>query len=117
MQWVEHQRRQYRLLKEGKKSSMTDERIQQLEDLGFEWEVGPTRMTNAAMDPQQQPPPPRLSKRPHTPNEEATWNQKLKLLQHFKQKFKHTRVKTTKGGEHRQLGKVSTIQCVFYVVF
>ena len=35
--WVQAQRAQYLARKEGKKSSMTAERIEQLEKLGFEW--------------------------------------------------------------------------------
>lgn len=35
--WVKCQRRQYKLHKEGKTSNMTSERIQSLEDIGFEW--------------------------------------------------------------------------------
>mmetsp|Transcript_6694 Transcript_6694/g.9453 ORF Transcript_6694/g.9453 Transcript_6694/m.9453 type:complete len:614 (-) Transcript_6694:117-1958(-) len=37
--WVEHQRTQYRLMQENKASSMTNERIQRLKDLGFEFAV------------------------------------------------------------------------------
>jgi len=35
--WVNTQRRHYKLLKEGKHSCMTDERIKMLQDLGFAW--------------------------------------------------------------------------------
>ncbi|KAL7569454.1 hypothetical protein ACA910_009637 [Epithemia clementina (nom. ined.)] len=35
--WVKCQRRQYKLYKEGKQSSMTTERIQGLESIGFNW--------------------------------------------------------------------------------
>lgn len=35
--WVSRQRQQYRLRREGKPSQMSDERIKQLEDIGFEW--------------------------------------------------------------------------------
>lgn len=35
--WVKHQRRQYRLYKEGRPTSMTDYRIRELEALGFVW--------------------------------------------------------------------------------
>ena len=35
--WVSQQRTQYRLYQEGKKSSMTKERIAKLESIGFEW--------------------------------------------------------------------------------
>jgi len=37
--WVEHQRTQYRLMKEGKSSSMTEERIERLKGVGFEFAV------------------------------------------------------------------------------
>ena len=37
LQWVEHQRRHLRLRYEEKQSPMTDERMQKLEELGFEW--------------------------------------------------------------------------------
>jgi len=36
-QWVNDQRRQYRLMKQGKPSSMTEERVRILSDIGFEW--------------------------------------------------------------------------------
>ena len=36
-QWATHQRIQYRPLKSGKKSSIGDERITQLEKNGFKW--------------------------------------------------------------------------------
>jgi len=35
--WIKTQRRQYWLLKKGKKSSMTHDRIHKLESLGFQW--------------------------------------------------------------------------------
>ena len=35
--WVRYQRRQYRLLKSGKKSFINNERIVKLEDVGFQW--------------------------------------------------------------------------------
>jgi len=37
--WVMHQRYQYRKLHQGKKSSMTEERIDKLEEIGLEWNV------------------------------------------------------------------------------
>jgi hypothetical protein len=37
--WVKCQRRQYKLFRDGKPSNMTLERIQELESLGFEWEL------------------------------------------------------------------------------
>eukprot|EP00522_Entomoneis_paludosa_P004374 CAMPEP_0172471214 /NCGR_PEP_ID=MMETSP1065-20121228/67704_1 /TAXON_ID=265537 /ORGANISM="Amphiprora paludosa, Strain CCMP125" /LENGTH=542 /DNA_ID=CAMNT_0013229309 /DNA_START=192 /DNA_END=1820 /DNA_ORIENTATION=- len=36
--WVKRQRYQYRLMKEGQPSTMTDARIQMLEDIGFIWD-------------------------------------------------------------------------------
>ena len=38
-QWAQTQKSQYWAKKEGKKSSMTDERIKQLEDIGFKWSI------------------------------------------------------------------------------
>ena len=37
--WIKCQRRQYKLFMEGKPSNMTPQRIQHLENLGFEWEL------------------------------------------------------------------------------
>ena len=37
--WVKCQRRQYKLHQEGKPSNMTPQRIRELENLGFEWEL------------------------------------------------------------------------------
>jgi len=39
--WVGNQRTNYRLLKEGKSSRMTDERIRKLESIGFQWSLRP----------------------------------------------------------------------------
>jgi len=41
--WVAYQRRKYRLLMEGKSSSVIDERIRRLESIGFEWSLQPER--------------------------------------------------------------------------
>lgn len=35
--WVNDQRKQYRLMKKGYQSPMTEERVRKLEELGFEW--------------------------------------------------------------------------------
>ena len=40
--WVHTQRHQRRLMLKGKKSSMTQERVEQLDKLGFSWEVRPS---------------------------------------------------------------------------
>ena len=37
--WVSNQRTQYKLSQEGKSCGMTEERIQELESVGFEWSV------------------------------------------------------------------------------
>jgi len=37
--WVHTQRRQYKLLKGGKKSSMTAEKISRLNSVGFDWDA------------------------------------------------------------------------------
>ena len=37
--WVNKQRQQYRLLQEGKKSQMTEERIKLLDSIGFQWSL------------------------------------------------------------------------------
>jgi Helicase associated domain len=37
--WVKCQRRQYKLLKDGKTSNMSLGRIEKLEELGFIWEM------------------------------------------------------------------------------
>mmetsp|Transcript_18601 Transcript_18601/g.28902 ORF Transcript_18601/g.28902 Transcript_18601/m.28902 type:complete len:219 (+) Transcript_18601:171-827(+) len=37
--WVDTQRQRYRLLQEGKQSSTTDDRIQKLESIGFQWSL------------------------------------------------------------------------------
>mmetsp|Transcript_26576 Transcript_26576/g.53786 ORF Transcript_26576/g.53786 Transcript_26576/m.53786 type:complete len:86 (+) Transcript_26576:62-319(+) len=39
-QWVNDQQRQYHLMNQGLTSSMTFERVNLLNDLGFEWSVG-----------------------------------------------------------------------------
>ena len=40
--WVHKQRGQYRLLKQGKPSCMTDDRIRMLDTIGFRWDIGTT---------------------------------------------------------------------------
>lgn len=45
--WVKSQRRQYKMLKEGRQSSMTKVRLQQLRDIGFTWEL---RKKNKVLD-------------------------------------------------------------------
>ena len=49
--WVSNQRQQYRLVKEGKPSSTTDERVQKLESIGFQWSVIKIPRNISAMQP------------------------------------------------------------------
>ena len=37
--WVKSQRRQYKLMKEGRPSTITPDRIEALDRLGFSWEI------------------------------------------------------------------------------
>jgi len=62
--WVDTQRQQYKLLKAKRKSCMTRERIQSLNELGFEWERYTTR----------------------------TWEENRQQLVDFKREFRHTNV-------------------------
>ena len=48
--WVSTQRSQYRLYQEGKKSSMTKERMQALESINFEWRVRKGRRSKKIND-------------------------------------------------------------------
>jgi Helicase associated domain len=41
--WVKCQRRQYKLYLEGQPSNITPRRIERLEELGFEWELRPSK--------------------------------------------------------------------------
>merc|ERR1719273_788437 len=38
-EWVKTQRKQYKYIRQGKPSSMTEQRIQHLENIGFKWSV------------------------------------------------------------------------------
>lgn len=46
--WVSKQREQYRNREQGKKSSLTDERMSQLDDIGFTWIIHPSKKDKAA---------------------------------------------------------------------
>ena len=52
--WVQYQRTQYRLLKQGKSSSMTPERIQSLNELEFDWRYKEQGLRDAAWNDQLQ---------------------------------------------------------------
>ena len=47
--WVDNQRRAYRLLKEGKAARMSDEHIQKLESIGFQWSCNQRQDSDAIM--------------------------------------------------------------------
>jgi hypothetical protein len=42
--WVKCQRHQYMLLKKGRKSNMTTHRVHDLESIGFEWQLRPSKL-------------------------------------------------------------------------
>eukprot|EP00934_Nitzschia_sp_Nitz4_P001452 Nitzschia sp. Nitz4//scaffold30_size153850//140426//142228//NITZ4_002800-RA/size153850-augustus-gene-0.77-mRNA-1//-1//CDS//3329547330//1452//frame0 len=67
--WVHTQRHQRRLMNKGKKASITQERINLLDELGFSWEV-----------------------RPSLERPRATWQQRLDELQAFQKKHGHFEV-------------------------
>ena len=45
--WVDNQRQDYRLLKERKSARMSDDRIQKLESIGFQWPCNQQRDSDA----------------------------------------------------------------------
>lgn len=61
--WVKRQRYQYKLMVEGKSSTMTEERVKALEDIGFVWD-----------------------------SQGAAWGDRLHELQLFKKEFQHCNV-------------------------
>jgi len=76
--WVGQQRKQYRLLKEGTSSAMTEERIRKLEGIGFEWFLRPERP--------------------------VLWEHRFEELKHYKEIHKHCNV-PEEWKENPQLGK------------
>jgi Helicase associated domain len=48
--WVHHQRRQYKLFKEGQPCHITEERIRALDDLGFVWRPRDTKRSSSEQD-------------------------------------------------------------------
>jgi len=86
--WVHKQRRQYKLFKTKRKSHMTRERIQSLEELDFEWECNTTR----------------------------TWEKSRQQLVDFKNKFRHTNVPQTYA-ENKPLGNWVNTQRTQYRFF
>ncbi|OEU08651.1 hypothetical protein FRACYDRAFT_196285 [Fragilariopsis cylindrus CCMP1102] len=76
-EWVNTQRKQKNRYEAGLKTAMTDEKLQHLSDMGFEWSVKKER-------------------------EDAMWNQRYEELKKFKEEHCHCRV-TLKSS--RKLGK------------
>ena len=48
--WVQSQRQQYKLLQDGKKSKMTADRVQKLDEAGFEWTLMPGAAAREEME-------------------------------------------------------------------
>jgi len=86
--WVDNQRVQYMLFKAKRKSYMTRERIQSLEELDFEWKSNTTR----------------------------TWEESRQQLVDFKRKFLHTNV-PNKFAENKPLGNWVKSQRKWYKLF
>jgi len=68
--WTQRQRNKYKDYKAGKKTSMTEERVKLLEELGMVWQILPT---------------PKVS-------EKKTWNQRFEDLLAYKEEHGHMRV-------------------------
>lgn len=87
--WCDHQRQQYKLKSDDKKSAMTDERIQHLEAMEFEWIL--TASKSGRFD-YSEPPPPLANPRKPTEKAETQWNSHWKELKEFKNLHNTTRV-------------------------
>ena len=94
--WVSTQRTQYKLFKEKRKSSMTRERIQSLDELDFEWELRSTRTWELRST--------------------RTWEENRQELVDFKKKYRHTNV-PAKYAENRPLGRWVDKQRYEYKLF
>ncbi|GFH61990.1 hypothetical protein CTEN210_18466 [Chaetoceros tenuissimus] len=66
--WVGSQRAHYRLMCEGLKSSMTEERVEKLENIGFEWKLRKNVQKN------------------------TSWDERLRQLKNFKAQYGHCNV-------------------------
>ena len=82
--WVATQRTEYRYLNMGKPSQMTDERIEKLKDIGFEWSL-----------------------RPEVSRQRVPWEQRFAELKQYKDIHKHCNVPARwKGNPQLGLGLV-----------
>lgn len=71
-QWTKRQRYQYKLKMEGKRSTITEERVQTLEEVGFVWD-----------------------------SHKAVWEERLEELKQFKEEFKHCNVPSRYKRNHQ----------------
>ena len=71
-QWVKRQRRQYKLYREGKRSTMTQERIEELERVGFVWD-----------------------------SHQVAWEERYEELKEFKKKYGHCDVPSNFPRNHK----------------
>jgi hypothetical protein len=103
--WVQAQRAQYLALKEGKKSSMTAERIEQLERLGFEWALKSSSTSEeesggqeeeAVAEPSEKPRSTRSTKgaKENKPSSTGTSTQSVTKTSHIKKAAKSKKVTT-----------------------
>jgi len=79
--WVDEQRSNYQLMKEGKPSSMTDDRIRQLESIGFQWSNDDILLKEAKGGQ----------------TFEEKWNERFHELEAYKAKHGHCNVSTKSG--------------------
>jgi len=102
--WVSHQRQNYKYLREGKPSKISQERVEALEDIGFDWSVDRLKQqsSNKKIDC-----PSSNNKRQEKKNERVlrslknieiavsfnnAWDERYKQLIEFKNKYGHCRV-------------------------
>lgn len=118
--WVDRQRQHYSLRKKGKGKAMTDERIRQLEEAGFEWTVPRTGRPPKPKDPEEEERrrklreqnlgpdglPIKLGKRPGMTHKEK-WDSRFEELLDYKKQHASTRVPSGKrrDGTFSSLGK------------
>ena len=86
--WVANQRYKFKLHQEGKPSSMTAERIQELESVGFQWGTSKTDLR-------------------------SSWNERFEQLREFKVQFGHCLV-PQQYAANPKLGNWAVTQCKTY---
>jgi hypothetical protein len=120
--WCDHQRQLYRLRRDGKPSSMSDERIQALEDVGFQWVLQHRVEDRGVVGPLMQPstsrtPLPPRSARQMEQQKEAIlsngkkqsqkWYDNFEELRRYREEHGNCRVKAgkKKDSSYSKLGK------------